>query len=314
MSRADDFAYLQAQRVVVEAQMERLGPEERVMRIHLESRLEDIREQLAALETVDALDPRARAALTFGGKPVASAGAIEAAFGAEALQAFQRLVSTAAATREGRKLNARGPIPDEDAYRLFITGTFTGSFGFELEEIASAPQQEPGVLRAAVDETTRLLQATQMDDELYAKAVSQSNPRVVSALGDFLALMEKREATLCLEAAGTECSFETPDKVATAAERARRTIIRETEETPVGLLSGVFLKGRRFEFQFEDGAIISGRIAYNIEDPSVLKPYLSTRCVAHLWTMTAGRAGKEQRTYYLTGVEPLPGTPTQSRD
>jgi hypothetical protein len=306
MSTMDDLSHLEHQRALVTAQMERVGPDERVMRIHLESRLEDIAEQVAALALEGAHDPRARASLTFGGRPVVEAGAIEAAFGAEALQAFQRLVSTTAATREGRELNARGPIPEEEAYRLFITGTFAGSFGFELEEIPSTSERELGVLRAAMDETTRLLQATQMDDEAYAQAVSQSNPRVVGALGDFLGLMEKRSAILRLETRDTSCAFETTDHVAAAAERARKTLLNEAEEAAIGFLSGVFLKGRRFEFQFDGGGTINGRIAYTIEDPSVLTPSLATKIVAHLRIVTAGRASREQRTYYLTGVEPFP--------
>ena len=91
MSTADDLAYLKAQRAVVEAQLERIPAERRPMRINLESRLRIIDEEIAALEAVEALDVRARAVLTFGGKPVVEAGAIEASFGAEALQAFQRL-------------------------------------------------------------------------------------------------------------------------------------------------------------------------------------------------------------------------------
>jgi hypothetical protein len=305
MSAADDVAYLKAQRAVVEGQIERLRPEQRLLRINLESRLQEVADQLIALGEED-LDLRAKAVLTFGGKPVVEAGAIEATFGAEALQAFQRLVSTTAATREGRKLGARGRIPDEETYRLFITGTFPGSFGFELEEVPSESQQAPGVLRGAVDEASRLLRATQLDDESYADAVAESNHRVVKALADFLGLMESREATLRLAAGERECQFETPAAIAAAAERARKTNIEEAEAAVQGVLTGVFEKGRRFEFQREEGdEVISGRITMDIADPSSLKPYLWTRCVAHMWIVTVVRAGVERRTYYLTNVEPL---------
>jgi hypothetical protein len=307
MNTADDLSYLKAQRAVVEAQRDRLGPEQKLMRLNLESRLQMLDDELAALETQEALDTRAKAVLTFGGKPVVEAGAIEATFGAEALQAFQRLVSTTAATREGRELRARGPIPDEGAYRLFITGTFPGSFGFELEEVATEPREEPGVLRAAVDDASRLLQATQLDDESYADAVAQSNPRVVKALADFLGLMESREATLRLAVEKRECLFDSHESVAAAAERTRKTSINEAREPIQGVLSGVFAKGRRFEFQVDDGGeVINGRIMQDIADPSSLKPYLWTHCVAQMWIVTVEQAGKERRVHYLTGVQPLP--------
>jgi hypothetical protein len=306
MSTADDRAYLSAQRAVVEAQLEQTPAERRPMRINLESRLRILDRELGALPTEDARGARARAVLTFGGRPVAAAGAIEASFSADALQAFQRLVSTTAATREGRKLGARGRIPDEEAYRLFITGTFPGSFGFELEEVVADPAQESGILRSAVDEASRLLLATRTGDEAFADAVAESNPRVVKALADFLGLMESNRATLQVTAGERECRFDTPEAVSAAAERARKTDINESEVEVRGVLSGVFAVGRRFEFKAEgSGEIISGGITYDVTDPSSLKPYLWTRCIAHVWIVTVERAGKEQRRYYLTRVDPL---------
>lgn len=306
MSTADDLAYLKAQRAVVAAQLERTPAERRPMRINLESRLRLIDDEIAALGLHEDIRARAHAVLTFGGKPVVDEGVIEASFGADALQAFQRLVSTTAATREGRPLGARGPIPDEEEYRLFLTGTFPGSFGFELEDRATEPAHEPGVLLKALDEATRLLVATRMGDESYTDAVAESNPRVVRALADFLGLLETRGATLDVAAGERECRFDTPEDVSAAAERARRTKINEAEEAISGELSGVFDAGRRFEFKPEGNLdVINGRISYAIAEPSSLKPYLWTRCVAHVWIVTVERAGKEQRTYYLTRVESL---------
>jgi hypothetical protein len=308
MSRtADDLTFLQSQRAVVEDMLDHLGPAQRLMRINLESRIRLLDEEIAALE-VAAEIPRAQVVLTFGGKPVVEAGAIEATFGAEALQTWQRLVSTTAATRDGRQLAARGPIPDEDAYRLFITGTSPGSFSFELEELVSAERQAPTALRDAVDQASALLQATQVDDESYANAIAESNPRVVKALQDFLGLMESREATLRLAAGDKECLFDTTEKVARAAERTRKTSITEAEETVRGTLSGVFVMGRRFELLREEGGeVLSGSITHDIEDPASLKPHLWTPCLAHLWIVTVERAGKKQRTYHLRRIEAVPG-------
>lgn len=306
MSRSDDLAYLGAQRAVVAAQLERLRPEQRLMRINLEGRLRLLDEEIAAHGAREGDERRARIVLTFGGKPVAEeAGAIEATFGAEALQTWQRLVSTTAATRDGRRLGPRGPVPDADSYRLFITGTAPGSFSFELEDIASTTDAESDVLRQAVDQASLLLEATLMDDDAYADAVAESNPRVVKALEDFLGLMESRGATLRLAVAERECLFDTPDKVAKAAERTRQTNITEVEESIPGVLTGVFAVGRRFELQREDnGEVISGRLAHDITDPSSLKPYLWTRSLVHLGIVAVQRAGGKQRTYYLMRVEP----------
>lgn len=94
------------------------------------------------------------------------------------------------------------------------------------------------------------------------------------------------------------------EQIATAAERVRKTHIDEREVAVQGVLTGVLTKGRQFEFQVEgSGEIIRGRIASSILDPLTLKPFWDARAVAHLRVVRVERAGKEQRTYSLTGIE-----------
>lgn len=307
MSNEDDLAYLLAQRAWIQARIERLEPRDRLMRINLESHLRDLDEQISAMEAqADTLSRQAKVTLAFGGKPVLDSRAIQASFGAEAIQKFQQLVSTTAASRGGRELAMRGRIPDEERHRLFITGVVPGSFGFELEEVTAEPG-DAGALRAAVEEANHLLQATLASDEVFVEAVSQYNPRVAKALVEFLKLVAGSSATLRVSTEDTECSFDTPEAIAAAAERAQKAKMTEAALPMSGILSGVFAATRRFELKLDEtGEIIHGRISADIADPLALTPHMGKRCTAQMWIVTLERAGKEQRTYYLTDIEPAP--------
>lgn len=72
MSRADHLAHLEAQRDVVQAQRERLRPEQRLMRINLESRLRTLDDELAALGLEDAIDRRVKVVLSFAARACGS--------------------------------------------------------------------------------------------------------------------------------------------------------------------------------------------------------------------------------------------------
>lgn len=299
----DEMAHLRAQRGAVQEMLERFGDGSRLERLSLEGRLEAIDEELDALEARAGL--LAEATLTFGGRPVSGARAIEASFGGEALLAYQRLIATAAATRGGRRLSASGPIPDERSARLFVTGTVPGSFGFQLEELTDEPPSGPTPLRGTVEETCRLLQAAQQDDEAFADAVSQSDPRVTKALADFFEIMDKGGATLHLAAGDRECRFDTPDAVHTAAERVKMTQVTEIDRPLAGVLGGLLPVGRRFEHRLRDtGEIISGRIAADVADPAALLAWVGKPCVVHARVVTLLRPGKEHQSYVLQRIEP----------
>lgn len=185
------------------------------MRINLEGRLALLDEEIAALEAqADILSPQAKVFLTFGGKPVLDSRGIQASFSAEAIQRFEQLVSTTDVSRGAGEL-------DQERHRLFITGMSPDSFCFELEEISAEPGQG-GSLRQAVEEASHLLLATQADDATLAEALAQHDPRVVKALAELLKLIAGASATLRVNTDDTECSFDTPEAIAAAADRAQR--------------------------------------------------------------------------------------------
>jgi hypothetical protein len=314
MSDAAHLAYLRAQRATVSRLLAGAGEaEDDLERIGLERRIEDLDREITVLEDrgiADELErqiPRsAEAVLIFGGGPVMDAHAIEAAFAADALRTFQKLVSTTAATQGGRRLGARGRIPDERGSRLFITGTVEGSFGFELGEAREAPHATAGLLQQTVDDVGRMLDAAHAGDEAFDEVVYESNPRVLGALAEFLNVLDAAGATLHLSTGTRECTLGTPDATRATAERARRVRMTEEAKDLAGELVGVLPHARRFEFRMgESGEIIDGRLTDEIEDPNALSAFLMRPCAASFWIVTLVHAGKERRAYYLTQVVPL---------
>ena len=80
----------------------------------------------------------ATAHLSFNGKPVVDRYGIYADFAGVAMDAFAKAVTSLAASQNA-SLGKRGVIPRQDEYRMLVTGTSHGSFGFEIEE-SVAPQ------------------------------------------------------------------------------------------------------------------------------------------------------------------------------
>src|SRR5437868_5554202 len=119
---------LQADRQFVQRQIEGCPPDAWTTRLMWEDRLEDINEQIAALEGAPA--DLASVAIIFDGLPVIGARDIRLSFVADALGAYQAMISTIFAARLPGDLRDRGTLPGLDRSRLFISDLARGSVGF----------------------------------------------------------------------------------------------------------------------------------------------------------------------------------------
>jgi hypothetical protein len=116
-------------------------PESRVIeRLSLMSRLESVRESLAAMPMQTAQKIR----LTFRGKPVFESHGISADFASKAGGLFSSAFTAILAGLKGGGLQEMRPIPDKDKNQLLLTGTALGSFGFEFELPIEEPSLFPG--------------------------------------------------------------------------------------------------------------------------------------------------------------------------
>ena len=126
---ARDYLQLQAEKKAIESLLVQIPSTNVIERLGFERRKEEIEETLSEFAAAPEFPLNAR--LTFRGKPVVGSHGVFAEFGAAAVDTFAEAVAAICASRTG-PLGSRGAIPNRDDYRLLITGTALGSFGFEL--------------------------------------------------------------------------------------------------------------------------------------------------------------------------------------
>lgn len=235
--------------------------------------------RLAAVESELSVQPpprvRARARLTFRGRPVAGSHGIVAEFGAAAVAAFTDAVAAIGASRS-MPLAASGPLPHRDQYQLLITNTALGSFGFELEEPVPAPQlfDEPSPVAQALEQTQTLLRATLGTDEELADSAVEVDPRALDKVRAFLQTLVHHGAACTLEYGDGHVRFSDSGQVENSLARLSRENLRAEEQWHDGALQGVLPTARAFELRLGDGQIVRGKIAPAIADAGALNARL----------------------------------------
>jgi len=258
-----EIRLLQSEVSTLEQLLADIPAEEVIERMGLESRKQEIEEILAANPLPEREPVQAR--LTFRGKPVVGSYGIRAEFGAKAIDAFSKAVVTLAS--RARPARSRGG----DEPRLLITGTATGSFGFELQEAPlddGALYPKESVVGPAIRQAKAILRATLGSDEALTEAVSEADPRALDALRRFVDTLEKSEAVCALEFGDDVFRYADSGEVKRSLARIAPDNIHEEEVELLGAFLGALPHKREFEFQIEQTAeTIVGRVDEGIEDP-----------------------------------------------
>jgi hypothetical protein len=298
MSRILRRSYLQSDLAAASALLSSLPTDDTHLldRIGLESRVRDAQNELVRLESKTG--HTGEAILFFYGAPVVEEHGIDARFSAEALKAYQDLISKQVAALLG-PVGRSGPIRAEKESHLHITNVVHGSFGFELEEVpASELLFEPTPLAQAIEGVTTLIQAVKESDEAFADVVAETDGRVYDSLREFLSTINKAGAEFRIVSETGEVAFDA-DSLETATERAsaQRT---EIEDQPIqGTFLGVLLDSRRFEHKVvETGEVLRGRVADSVDVRDLLR-WTDKPCVAHMQVINLARGSRELRRYIL---------------
>ncbi len=253
-------------------------PEDDVLdRRGIQARLAFVRSRLPNDETTVEQKDRARAALTFRGRPVVGTHGIFADFGAKATAGFSEAVAAIAASLNA-PLKSMGPIPDRENNQLLITGVAVGSFGFELEEAGPAPflPDQSTNVEIALSRAVALLTAmVSDDDEVLADNIEDLDQRALSKMRDFVRTLAENEATCALAYQKTLFQFPNTDAVKRGLDRISDTNILEIEESFEGVLEGLLPNRRSFEFRVQaSGELLSGKISTVIGDPVALNKFI----------------------------------------
>lgn len=269
-------------------------------RMSLESRKEEVEAELASLP--EPTREPARVSLTFRGKPTVGSYGIFADFGASAVKGFVDAVTAIGASHIA-PLGHRGALRNRDEFQLLITGTALGSFGFELEE---APREETRLpemspIELAIDQVKAIMKASVGNDEELSEAISDTDPRALSALRSFFKHMADHEAICALEFKDDVFRFVDAEQLRRSEARLSQDNIHEENRDIDGQFLGVLPEGRTFEFQIEESAeIIRGKVGPLIEDAGIINKILGTTTRIKVQTK---RVGESRPRYVLLSYE-----------
>ncbi len=273
-----EYRQLQAERSALENLLAELPEGREIESLGLHSRKRDIEERLAAQPSPSREPLRAR--LTFRGKPIIGNHGVFAEFGAAAVNEFSEAVAALGASQSG-PLGARGALPGRDAYRMLITGTASGSFGFQFEEAPvdnGTPFPEYSPLEPAIDQAKAIMKASLGTDDELTEALSETDPRALDAIRKFLDTMDKSEAVCALEFKGDVFRFADVEQLRRSRARLEQDNIHESDENLAGTFLGVLPNRRTFEFRVaETDTLISGKVGKDIADPASINHVLESR-------------------------------------
>jgi hypothetical protein len=246
----------------------------------IRKRMESLRTELAEAAPEP---PKPRTVLFFAGPPVYGSRGIDAKFAADAIDPFLEMVKTQYSAQKHGAVGARGPRKGEEEARLLLTGLPRGSFGLEL----SQPQPEDFVAAEQLSEVLvrlrDLIAASGENDEKFAASLEYISPRVLPRLRDFLGVIAQNEAYLGIESGELKVDLP-PDRLRRALERVGATTTEEKTVEIGGTYRGATLDSWRFDFRTDEGNLVTGRIAEEVDPVAVeaMVPLTQQACVARL--------------------------------
>lgn len=283
-----EFTHAQAEVGVLDRISQKTGLSN-LTRLSLQSRKDQINASLRAPGR-GAFSP-AKAIVTYRGGPVRGVHGIVAEFGAVATARFSDAVAAIAASMNG-VLNDFGPIPNKPQNQILITGTALGSFGFEFEEAPSSEAQlsleGTTAVSQAFELVAELLEASTKSDEELSEPASRLGTRAITMVSDYLDKLIAYDAFCSVSTKNHTFSFSSVDQVRISRSRLGIENITEMTVSLTGEFLGAFPAERRFEFRTQDGIVIHGRIAADVEDPAVINAHLNQAFTIEVSARTVG--------------------------
>ena len=227
-------------------------------------RVARLESELAAISD-KVLEAPAGVALFFGGRPVVGSHGIKAAFGAQAVGRFQKLVSQRYAALETGPLSTKGRVPLSEETQLLVTDVVRGSFGFVLQ--APRPSIGDATLKEVVGEVANTLSRMSAEDEaLFDEASARVDERQLGALREFFKLLDDEGASLRIVEGERDFELTSP-AVQRARLRADALVLEDRTETLEGEIVGWAEFSLRFEMKPHGGdAVVTGTVARNAMD------------------------------------------------
>ncbi|MDE2668616.1 MAG: hypothetical protein OXI51_03055 [Chloroflexota bacterium] len=302
-SRKREYERLHAELAELDRLIAATSEEAAINRATLEYRRSQVEEEIGA----NPAPPRwpAHVHLSFNGKPVVDSQGIYAEFASDAVDAFRKAVASLAASR-GTVLGKRGVLPNQEDYRLLVTGTSHGSFGFELEE-ATEPQpallDEDSPVGVALGRAKDILESLVTDEEAIADAIAETDDRALNDVRGFLQLMVDNEAVCSLSHKNRTFKFRDIGQVAQGLSRLGEDNIQEGQQEISGRFLGFLPQHRTAEFEEDSGEILFCRVGQSVSDADRINASLGERVTIKT---SFRQVGKSRPRHTILGYEPAP--------
>ena len=304
--RYEDYAYHASEITQLERLLEKMPEEMTVERLGIEYQLSQTKERI---EGVPIPPVPQKVHVMFRGKPVYEESGIDANFSARAMKLFVDAVAMAAAGSAG-KLESSGAVPGRKEGQPVITGTTSGSFGFELElpplrqEPAGEESPDPYVKEAVQKIQDLLILSTEGSDDDLSEVVDDIHPRAVRKVGEFMELVRLNNARFGLDFRNRKFRITAENQLDDTIKRlAARNVHEQTHEMS-GIMIGILPASNRFQLdRLTDWTVIEGRIASEIRDTYELAREFSGREVTA--RIRSVRVGEGNPRYTLLSVSEL---------
>lgn len=286
-----EYEQLRGQIAGLDELLAMVPPEAVIDRMSLESFRAELSERLDAYPAPERWPETAR--LTFNGMPVSARRGIAADFGNRAVKGFADAVASVGASLHGG-LSAKGQIRNRGNYSLMITGTATGSFGFEMEEDIERSRRAPGEspVESAIEQVNTIFKSLSGSDDSLAEAIKDIHPRAIGDLRDFLKLVLDNRATCSLAFRGDVFRFKDVEEVRRSLNRLDPQNIQEEDLILFGSFQGYLPDRRQAEFrQANTGEVILGKVDARVRDADAINEILGrpVEMTAHVRKVGEGR-------------------------
>lgn len=304
-----DYRFLLSERGTLKRLISNSPPSDVIGRMSLGYRLRQVEEELEAYK---GYSPRlVNARLTFRGKPVVGSRGVDASFAAETVNEFVRSVARIGASWRA-PLRSKGPIPNSAEFQLLVTGTATGSFGFQLEDAAQQPVLEGQVapVELAIGKVKEILEASLKTDEELSETIADTDRRALHSIRRFLKKMTDNDAVCALEFQGDEFRFRDVAQVKRSENRLSDDNIREDDVVLGGYFDGFLRKSRGAEFflaetdadflQESVGTMLSVRVLPRVTETVKIKEIIDQYVTVNA---RVRRVGEGHPRYVVTSCE-----------
>ena len=245
-----EYRFLLSERATLNKLIRETEQSDVIGRMSFEARLQEVQEQL---EEYEGFSSRlVNASLTFRGSPVVGSRGIDATFGTNAARSFSDAVGLVGASKHA-PLSSAGPIPHREDYRLIITNTARGSFGFQFEEASQQPALpgESTPVETAIARVKEILEASVGTDEELAEAIAETDQRALGGIRNFLKTVADNDAVCALAFHDDVFKFVDVAQVRRSENRLSEDNIKEDDVTLTGEFLGFFPRSPRAQFRIE---------------------------------------------------------------